>query len=117
MIRGKEAEDSVGLAITATCFPCTTEIGYSFESMVGHSITLEPVSRRISATCILIAVRIAVQRWNLKLDVPLSHTVSNNPWQRGITQRYLYHGIEACERLRPHERYELRWSRSDERSG
>ena len=43
---------------------------YSFELMVGYKITLGPASRRISATCMVITVRIAVQRWNF--DIPTS---------------------------------------------
>ena len=35
--------------------------------MIRHNITLEPASRRISATCVLIAVLIAAETWNFNI--------------------------------------------------
>lgn len=66
----------MGLAISNTCFPCTTELRCSFKLTIGYIITSGPASLRISAACVLIAVRTAVERWNFRV-------VSDNLWHRG----------------------------------
>ena len=43
--------------------------------MIRHNITLGPASRRISATCVLIAVFIAAETWNF--NIPTSSVTTN----------------------------------------
>lgn len=68
--------------------------------------TSGPASRRISAACVLTAVRIAVETWNLIIPVLLVEYVGrmNNPI-------HLHHNIEDYQRCRSHKGHELRCGR------
>jgi len=79
----------------------------------GYKITSGPASRRISAACVVIAARIAVETWNLV--IPASSASAQGP--SDDYQLHLHHDVEDREWCWPHKRDELRGGGRDERSG
>ena len=55
-------------------FPLYNKVlSVGLDRFFGHNITLGPASRRISATCTLIAVRNAVETWNFNIQTSLAN--------------------------------------------
>jgi hypothetical protein len=73
---------------------------------------LGPASRRISATCVLIAVLSAVEAWNF--NIPMSSVMIRSA--RNL-QTYLHRNIKKSEWRGPHKCYKLRRCGRDEGPG